>query len=434
MRNGGDIDIRESADQSAVDREMVEDPEVNPPAGTPTAESPTHEPTKRRSRAHTADLVRVALFAAVVLAHSVNAVNVTAETVQPSGLIGVLCHLTRYGFVAITLYVLVISTQGKPMSPISFWRRRFGLVVGPYLLWTLIYAVTDHVLLPDNPFPSTGAFFADLWRDMWMGEGKYQLYFLLISMQIYLVFPAISWLLRRAQNRPWSLIAGGATIQIGMFLLYQYSPRPAGEAWVTTFDMLWKSLPMYALFVAIGALGAAHHDAIDEWLRAHAVPVIAASLMGVGFTVAAYLFATSPGNVPLQSTTPWNPALLPWLLGGTALLWLVAMAWNDHRGAGDGVVARVVGYSTPRAFGVFAVHPLILDAFGRFGFLSGLFEWFPGSAVTRGIVLVVATLVASALLVDILLRTPLSKMLVARSRRPLFAGRRPGTALPAQPA
>jgi len=77
-----------------------------------------------------------------------------------------------------------------------------------------------------------------------------------------------------------------------------------------------------------------------------------------------------------------------------------------------------------RAFGVFAVHPLILDILGRTGFLRGLFEWFPGSPVTRAIVLIVTVLTLSLLLVDVLLRTPVSRHLVARPRIPLPGERR----------
>lgn len=56
-----------------------------------------------RNRAHTADLVRVVLFTSVVVAHSVNAINVDDDVARPTNLIGTLCDLSRYGFVAVTL-------------------------------------------------------------------------------------------------------------------------------------------------------------------------------------------------------------------------------------------------------------------------------------------------------------------------------------------
>ena len=69
------------------------------------------------------------------------------------------------------------------------------------------------------------------------------------------------------------------------------------------------------------------------------------------------------------------------------------------------------------------MHPLILDILGRVGFLSGLFEWFPHSAILRSLILIAVVLVSSLLLVDILLRLPFSKWLTARPRIPLLPKR-----------
>ncbi|MCR8897811.1 acyltransferase [Gordonia sp. GONU] len=395
------------------------------PATPSTTTAPVAAPVgKPRSRAHTADFVRVVLFTFVVVAHSVNAINGGPDEIRGANLVGTLCHLTRYGFVAVTLYVLVLSMQGREMSPVQFWRRRFGLVIGPYLAWTVIYAITDHVIIRDNPFPPAGEWVSGLAHDLLVGEGKYQLYFLLISMQIYLFFPLIAWIFERGRNRPWLLLSGGALIQIMMFVVFQYLPRPSGAAWDLAYQHLWKTLPMYALFVAMGVLAAQHQQAVDKWLREHMATVVLVAAGCAAFTVAGYLLATSPGNVPWKANTAWNPVSLPWLVGGFALLWLIGLVWDDRRAAGRPAAAKFVSQATLRAFGVFAVHPLILDILGRVGFLGGLFEWFPHSAIMRSLILIAVVLVSSLVLVDILLRLPFSKWLTARPRLPLLPKRR----------
>ena len=105
------------------------------------------------------------------------------------------------------------------------------------------------------------------------------------------------------------------------------------------------------------------------------------------------------------------------------LLWLIGLVWDDRRAAGRPAAGKLVSQATLRAFGVFAVHPLILDVLGRVGFLSGLFDWFPHSAILRSIILVVLVLTASLALVDVLLRLPFSKWLTARPRIPLLPKR-----------
>lgn len=387
--------------------------------GVDVAASPESTATPRPPRTRTADLVRVLLFTGVVIAHSVNAINSTPDVIRSAGLVGTLLHLTRYGFVAVTLFVLVLSMRGRTMSPTTFWRRRFGLIVAPFLVWSVIYSVTDHIVMADNPFPPAAQFFDEMVRSTVTGDAKYQLYFLLISMQIYLAFPALAWVLKRAGHHPWMLLAAGAAIQLTMFVIYQYLPRPRGAGWDLLYEHMWKTLPMYALFVAIGMLAAHHQRAVETWLRAKAVPVTIVCLLGFAFSVTAYALSTSSGTVPLSATTPWNPLFLPWLVGGLVLLWLAAMAWDGARTSGRPVGARIVSYATIRAFGVFAVHPLILDCLARAGFLRLLFEWFPNSASVRSTILVAATLALSLLAVDLLLRTPLSRWLTARDRIPL---------------
>ncbi|HMS74617.1 acyltransferase [Gordonia sp. (in: high G+C Gram-positive bacteria)] len=378
----------------------------------------------RAGRAYTADLVRVALFTGVVIAHSVNAINYGPPVTRASHLAGTLLHLTRYGFVVVTLFVLVLSMRGKTMTATEFWRRRFGLVLWPYLLWTIIYSITDHLLIPGNPFPHTRTWFSDLGMDLIGGTGKYQLYFLLISMQIYLLFPLITKIVERYADHPWRVIAVGAVIQVGMFSAYQYTPRPLPVFWSNILQHLWKTAPMYALFIVIGAVAAYHHEAVERWLRTHAGIVVACALGSAALSVTAYWRATTPDEVPWLANSPWNPVNLPWLVCGFGLLWLGATVWDDRRRAGRRSATRLVSWATMRAFGVFAVHPLILDILGRTGFLRGLFEWFPGSPVTRAIVLIVTVLTLSLLLVDVLLRTPVSRHLVARPRIPLPGERR----------
>ncbi|WOC13273.1 acyltransferase [Gordonia sp. MP11Mi] len=389
------------------------------PSGAGRLEKPAKPAPRTGGRALTADFVRVVLFAGVVVAHSVSGINTDPDVLRSAQLVGTLLHVTRYGFVAVTLFVLVLSMRGRTMRPVQFWRRRFGLVVAPYLVWTVAYTVSDHLLITGDQFPGVGQFFQDLGWAVLAGTGKYQLYFLLISMQIYLFFPMISWILERTIRHPWLVLASATAIQILMFATYQWLPRPGGSAWDQVYEHAWKTLPMYTLFVAIGGLTALHLDQVQSWLRAHVVPVVSACVLGAGASIAVYFWMTEPGDVPWQATTPWNPPLLLWLVSGVVLLWLAAMGWDALRVSGRKVGARAVSYATIRAFGVFAVHPLILDILNRVGFTPELYEWFPRSAATRSTVLVVVVLALSLVLVDLLLRTPAAKWLVARDRIPL---------------
>jgi peptidoglycan/LPS O-acetylase OafA/YrhL len=76
-----------------------------------------------------------------------------------------------------------------------FYWRRFLSVGIPYLCWSVIYFLCT---LPVSHYPSTTVVFKGLASIV--ETGYYQLYFLLVIMQFYLVFPLVLVLLRRTRG------------------------------------------------------------------------------------------------------------------------------------------------------------------------------------------------------------------------------------------
>src|ERR1700739_2035873 len=90
-----------------------------------------------------------------------------------------------------------------------FYRRRVVAVVIPYLCWTLIYFF---YLLPTAHYASVGQALYHL--GWWAAVGYYQLYFLIVIMQFYLVFPFVLMLLRRTRGHHGLVIAVAAAAQV----------------------------------------------------------------------------------------------------------------------------------------------------------------------------------------------------------------------------
>ena len=99
---------------------------------TPQVAAPQKAPAKPK-REQTADLTRVLLFLGVVIAHCVTTINYTPDVIRQTGLVSAALHLTRYGFVAVTLLA--------PRGLSSLWDalmrlrppRRHGADLGPDL-------------------------------------------------------------------------------------------------------------------------------------------------------------------------------------------------------------------------------------------------------------------------------------------------------------
>ena len=54
-----------------------------------------------------------------------------------------LLHVTREVFVLLSAFVLTYSYRERGLERRRFWRRRYPLVVIPYIAWTAVYAVAD---------------------------------------------------------------------------------------------------------------------------------------------------------------------------------------------------------------------------------------------------------------------------------------------------
>ncbi len=65
---------------------------------------------------------------------------------------------------------------------------------------------------------------------MALGTAWYHLYFLLVSMQIYLVFPLILWLVRKTAGHHGVLLAISAVIQLALTSWLMYGGAHVGVA------------------------------------------------------------------------------------------------------------------------------------------------------------------------------------------------------------
>src|SRR5262249_27821974 len=122
-----------------------------------------------------------------------------------------LLHFTREAFFALTAFVLVYRYRDR-LRIVPFWRRRFLLVGVPYVIWSAIYTGLG---LITTPLPPTAALI-QLGCNLITGAACYHLYFLVVTMQFYLLFPLFLWLLRVTRGWHGWLLALGAVLQVAI--------------------------------------------------------------------------------------------------------------------------------------------------------------------------------------------------------------------------
>lgn len=362
----------------------------------------------RPGHLHAVDVARVATVVGVIGVHSTSILLPAGD--QAAGAVLTVLHTTREVFLLLSAFVLTYSVQGRVTAHGAFWRRRLALVAVPYLVWSAIYVVADGHLT------GTGTVLGRYARDLLTGGARYHLYFLLLTMQLYVVFPwVVGWLNRRKDLHRRIL-----SVSLGLQLLFTAAvhyrlPAPAPISTWLASPGSW--LPSYQLYVVAGMLAALHHEAVFQWLRGHARLVGLATAATAAVGLGSYLIDVHlAGLTPVRASEVFQPAVVLESLTFAAAeltvgLWIAARASGRRR--------RRLERGGDLSFGIYLAHPLVLQAIAATGIGAALASLGGGAAeavVLLGVVPVI--FLATALGVDVLRRTPLSLALTGRAARP----------------
>jgi peptidoglycan/LPS O-acetylase OafA/YrhL len=375
-----------------------------------------------RGYLHQVDVVRLLTFGSVIMVHTMASTTATNGGVARGVLM--LLHFTRETFFVITGFVLFHSNYRRDLDLGRFWRRRFLLIGVPYVVWSVLYWLT-------YAWRYRTVDLRQLVLQLLTGTAEYHLYFLLVSMQVYLVFGLLVRLVRSTAGHHGALLAGFAVWQLALFwLLHDLLPSWHSQPhWVAVVaEYAQQLLPFYLVYVVAGALAAVHLQRTQSWVLAHgrllALVVVASAVVAE----AVYLVQVATGTGPFRAADVLQPVMVPYALIVTAGLLGLGLRYALHRRPGR--VSAAVGEGSRISFGVFLVHPLVISLLLTLP--VGRVLTAAGQPLTSVLIWVVTVLISVAV-VEVFVRTPLSLPLTGRRRSRDGAPRSPLTAAP-QPA
>lgn len=323
---------------------------ANPATGT-AAEAPTR--SKGRRHLEAVDIIRVVMVAGVIAVHVVG--YTAASTDVLAGAVTDILHLNREVFFVLTAFVLTYNYGARQgWSVRRFWARRYLFVTVPYLVWTAIYFVADG----SERAPWLRAVHR-LTTDVLQGTARYHLYFLLVTMQIYAVFPLLLWLLRATRRHHGALLAAAVGFQLALTLVLHYRlPRPPVVAvWLRDPDPFLVS---YIVYVVGGGIAGMHFDEITAWVRTHNRQVAAFVAEGFALAIAAYCVDHYVVHLnPAQAGEVFQPMVVFTSAGAISGLYALGLRWADRGPARR--FQRPVSIAADASFGIFLAHPLLIQ-------------------------------------------------------------------------
>ncbi len=215
------------------------------------------------------EILRGMAFAAVVLQHSIAHYSVAPEMAMADGarltLLLIAAKFAVPAFIFITGLVLFYNYDGE-LAYGSFIRKRFKDIVIPYIVWTIFYTIMAGTFA----MKPIGESLLTLVQYIFTGKSSYHLWYVVMIIPMYLLFPWLRKLVRSVSN----LIKGKTShVVIGLIaltLVYELllvllpSLMNAFQAWqipvLTPYFTTYadRNIVYYLYYFVLGGLAGLH--------------------------------------------------------------------------------------------------------------------------------------------------------------------------------
>lgn len=404
--------------ETVTDKQALTVPAVNTQTTNQITNITQGTRPKKQSRPHVYELdpLRATTALVVVAVHVLAftaALNHTSLGLQIQNAVVTSIHYTREMFMFVTAFALTYVYYGKPFSALTFWKKRALGVLLPYCVWSIIYVWAS------NTQHSFGSFVTTSLMDILTGRASYQLYYILLSLQFYLLLPLFLPLIGFLKKYPWRTLLVSFVLEL-VFLYADYHLIQRGLAPNTPF---WQFIGQfqdsiaftYQFYFILGGLVAIYLPQVLAFLKRYgwwtlAALVVATTALWVHFFIQVDVYREPIG----YAVSVLQPGMTFYSLAVIACFFWLAYRWaRTTRPDGKPKGHRIWGTLSDASFGVYLVHALILNWL--------LQHMVPGMPPTWPVALRVfltwfITAGGAALASIIIMNIPVVSRLVGRSR------------------
>ena len=380
-----------------------------------------------RRRLDHIDAMRPVKQAAVISTHALIFFAPLATSATVVGLI-MLTRFARDAFLFVSACMLAYSYRSAPRVDLGRYAwRRFMAVGVPYLTWTAIYYLFTSAAatstFPYYTFRGTGvlsgagaAHFVHL---LW--TGYYQLYYLIVIMEFYVIFPFLLALLRRAARWHRAILVGAVVCQLAYGVLVSVHPLGVHLSGMEQTRLIVS----YPAYLVGGVIVALHLDEAHRWIVTHARAIVLFTMAGILVAeVASYLDRFRAWPLYLHTgNMVFAPLAVPYNVGMILCVYLLGVHLVSPRRTEWARAAVQSG--SDNSYGVYLSQLIWIPLLVRLVHAANWHVPWPVAAPAALVIVYGTGFVFTA----VMARTPLAKGVTGRSRASwstLWPRRRPG--------
>jgi peptidoglycan/LPS O-acetylase OafA/YrhL len=282
-----------------------------------------------RKRLDHIDAMRPVKQAAVISTHTLIFFAPIATNTTVIGLI-MLTRFSRDAFLFVSACMLTYSYReiGR-MKLHHYWRRRFISVGVPYLAWTIVYFFyTRAHKIPGFPYYSYSH--TDLFNSVGLHYfltllrvGYYHLYYLLVIIEFYLIFPLLLTLVRRFAKWHVHMMIVATLWQIAYGVIIDSHSFGIRLNQISQTRFIFA----YAVYLLGGMIVALHLEEVHDWIVDRARWIICLTLASAGIAeILSYWsnYRWLPKYLKTGSLV-FAPALVPFNFGAILCVYLLGV-------------------------------------------------------------------------------------------------------------
>ncbi len=376
-------------------------------------------PSGTRQRLDHVDAMRPIKQTAVISTHALLFFSPLSTSLLASGLL-TLTHFSRDAFLFVSACMLAYSYRNSNTIVMShYWKRRFMAVGLVYLVWTVIYfpmaALTPSSTFPYFRLPLSSLFSASGVHNFFLSlaTGYYHLYFLLVLLEFYVVFPYVFKLLRRFPKSHLYVVLGATVWQI----VFPYVVRQGWLGFVISSKLEARLVFSYSLYLLGGVVAAFYLNTFHDWVVRHrraifywtvvagAVPILLDYLHSHGVAIP---------KIIVPGADPFAASVIPYDVGAILLVYLLGVYLVSPKRSAR--TRAITSSGSEAAYGIYVSQMLWILLMHRWAVHFDLFQRVPWLILT--ILAVTITYLVGWLFSAIVARTPLARPLVGRSQLP----------------
>lgn len=242
-------------------------------------------PEKKRKYLYEVDLLRIIFIFGVLINHVSTKFNaaIPNDQIQSTFLYGshLAFHFTRMGFMFVTGLVLFLNYYSKKFSVLGFWRKRFFGVIWTYLIWIAIYTFSNQL---GAGTLSWGSFWKETLH-VWQFGDEFYMYYILVVLQLYVIFPFLIWLFKKFDHKKILIISFSFQLILLFFIKYGL-PHIDTSNWLWWFKNYGFNIIVYQFYFIWGGYTAIHYKSVMaklvEWRRPLGWATLAFALGTIG--------------------------------------------------------------------------------------------------------------------------------------------------------